>query len=213
MEPSEQDTIKSLLEETRPPQNSEKIRVLKRKCDYKYTYLPVLQDTVNLNQDEKRKTLLDLYKEINTNWRTLADIRFKLLGLLPTISIVAIIALFTGAGGHLTPFLQSIVSLLGFAVTIGIFMYDMRNSQLYDYLISRSRRIEFELGIHTGQHLGRPKARWFVIKHDVATGIIYIATIISWVVVILAVNPIFGWIAAFVAFVSIIVWIALLIIG
>ena len=35
----------------------------------------------------------------------------------------------------------------------GLWIYDTRNNELYDELISRGRRIEAELGIHTGAYL------------------------------------------------------------
>jgi hypothetical protein len=54
-------------------------------------------------------------------------------------------------------------------------------SQLHDELISRGRRIEFELGVGAGQFRGRPKS-WRFVKHDVATLMVYLATLGAWIV-------------------------------
>ena len=64
-------------------------------------------------------------------------------------------------------------------MTMAIFIYDQRNSQLHDELISRARRIEHELGVRVGQFLGRPGSHG-VVKHDYATTLIYAATMAAW---------------------------------
>ena len=51
--------------------------------------------------------------------------------------------------------IQTGVALFGLTVTYALFVYDQRNSQLHDDLISRGRRIELELSVHTGHFMGR----------------------------------------------------------
>ena len=46
-----------------------------------------------------------------------------------------------------------LIVAIGAAMSGGLWIYDTRNNELYDELISRGRRIEAELGIHTGAYL------------------------------------------------------------
>lgn len=68
------------------------------------------------------------YQEIGQNIRWLGDVRFKLLTLVPTVSglAVALLALVerTSSGAALA------VSLLGLVATVGVLIYDLRNSEV-----------------------------------------------------------------------------------
>ncbi|GAA4102957.1 hypothetical protein [Nonomuraea soli] len=124
--------------------------------------------------------LLDLYREICASWRSLADTRFKLVGLVPSVSAALLAALLLRRPEDTSnPVAGLIITVLGLLVTIGVALYDQRNSQLHDELISRGRRIEHELGVRVGQFLGRPRAQG-LIKHDVALMAIYGVTIVCW---------------------------------
>ncbi len=68
-------------------------------------------------------------------------------------------------------------------MVIGLFIYDRRNSALHHDLISRGRKIEHELGIGTGIFLGRLKAEG-IFKHNIATNLVYIASILAWLLAI-----------------------------
>jgi hypothetical protein len=70
--------------------------------------------------------------------------------------------------------------LFGLLVTLGLRIYDLRNSDLYDDLISRGRKLEEELGVRTGHFRGRLKANW-PIQHDAAIALIYGTAIAAWV--------------------------------
>lgn len=79
--------------------------------------------------------LLKLYSEVCTSWRALVDVRFKLLGLVPAVSAVLLATLLLrteqpdrGAG--------AIVAAFGLVVTVALALYDQRNSQLHDELVS-----------------------------------------------------------------------------
>ena len=125
--------------------------------------------------------LLALYGEVCASWRALVDVRFKLIGLVPAVSAVALATLLSreplgrferGAGIG--------IAFFGFVITLALFLYDQRNSQLHDELISRGRRIEYELGIEIGQFRGRPGS-WKFVKHDLAVQLVYAATLVAWV--------------------------------
>ena len=83
------------------------------------------------------------YQQTTDLLRTLTDVRFKLLALVPTLSGAAVV--FTGR--PTAPVQLLALGGLGLAATLGVLFYDLRNSEIYDYAIRRAQRIENELGI------------------------------------------------------------------
>jgi hypothetical protein len=160
--------------------------------NYKASALPIFRD--GSQPPEREATLLALYTEICGSWRSLHEVRFKLLGLVPTVSVVAWIAILArdDVNKGLSGPERVGIMLFGFLITLALFIYDRRNSQLYDDLISRARRIEDELGIDTGQFRGRKKSSHPLIQHDVATNLIYLTSLGGWLLALLAVS--LGWV-------------------
>ena len=117
------------------------------------------------------------------------DIRFKLLGFVPAVSILLLANLLSSEGmvKGLSTAVKVMIAALGLAVTFGLFIYDLRNSELHDDLISRGRKIEELWGVHTGQFRGRLKSSSWVVKHDRATALIYGSALIGWALAILAI--------------------------
>ena len=78
------------------------------------------------------------YKEVNSYWRTLTVIRFKLLAFVPTLAGLGV------ALSHIItqPLEAFAIGLFGFIATLGITFYDPRNSQLYDASINRASVLE-----------------------------------------------------------------------
>jgi hypothetical protein len=84
--------------------------------------------------------------------------------------------------------------LLGFVATLGITLYDQRNSELYNALIHRAKHLEEEFGVkgaprslkqvtHGGQFNERPiKARGMIFEagHDLALALIYGPLLGAW---------------------------------
>jgi len=131
-----------------------------------------------------------LYKEVQSNYRHLADIRFKLLGFVPAVSVIAWATLLKNLlSSELSDYSQNvfgaIISLLGLGIVYGIRTYDKRNDDLYNDLISRGRKIEKELGIHTGIFLGRKTGYrkdflGLTINHSNGLNLIYGAVFLGW---------------------------------
>jgi hypothetical protein len=146
---------------------------------YKATPLPTLREEVDVSQN--RDLLLGLYDQVCSAWKELIGVRFKLLGLVPTISLALLATILSakGPGDGLDWPSKLLISLLGLLATFGLFVYDRRNSELHDDLISRGRKIEDELGIDTGIFRGRLKA-FGIFKHDIATNVIYVACLLAW---------------------------------
>jgi hypothetical protein len=150
---------------------------------YRTTDIPTLRsDGAGELHPGDRELLVELYEQTCTTWRMLVDVRFKLLALVPTASLLSLATL-TGtaeANKIYMPQVGPLFAVLGLIVTGGLLIYDRRNSELHDDLISRGRKIESELGVHTGVFLGRKVAKG-IVKHDNATNLLYGAAIVAWV--------------------------------
>ncbi|SRR6266566_3264787 len=146
---------------------------------------------------------LDLeYEQINENFRFLADVRFKLLALVPALGgssvfVLAKVGFEAGEGptsSHSLLLAVVIVSLVGFFATLGITLYDQRNSELYNALIHRAKHLENMFGVpstprgliegpHGGQFNERPtKHRRVIFKagHDLGLALIYGPLLGAW---------------------------------
>jgi hypothetical protein len=140
--------------------------------------------------DDKRQTaLLREYGEVCSNFRTLTDIRFKLLAFLP-IAAAAAAALRGGLGGVA----EFSLSLFGLVVTLALATYNERNDQLYDHLVGRAAAIERSLGLPDGGFanrlgawltLGLGGGKWRV-NHSSAVNLIYASSAALWLFGILS---------------------------
>lgn len=109
------------------------------------------------------------------------DLRTKMLAFVPTITGTAV-----GLLGEPRPAAELIgVSLLGLVATLGIFVYELRNAQLYDAAVQRAQELERLLGFPTvqGLHgaggvLAAPPGRWFA--HDRGWALVYSAAVAGW---------------------------------
>ena len=82
----------------------------------------------------------------------LTDLRTKMLAFVPTITGAAV-----GLLGEPRPAAELIgVALLGLTATLGIFLYELRNAQLYDAAVARARELERQLGFPTVAGLQGP---------------------------------------------------------
>ena len=138
-------------------------------------------------------TLTDLqkldYEQTLETYRQLVDIRFKLLAFIPTLTGVAVTVL-TTAG--LAPLSKFTLALAGFAVTLGVLLYELRNTQFHDGAYGRLRHLEERLGMPTfgtdkhpgliGSRLDQPPRTFFSLpaKHDPALWLIYSAALAAW---------------------------------
>jgi hypothetical protein len=88
------------------------------------------------------------YEQSFANFRMLADVRFKLLAFVPTISGAAIALISKDLAedpSSTRSMMVLVVGLMGFLVTLGIFFYDQRNSQLSNITLFRLQALEKEL--------------------------------------------------------------------
>lgn len=79
------------------------------------------------------------YEQTTKYFHTLADVRFKLLALVP---VVAGAAFGLVSKASLEPETVIGISGLGFIVTLGIMFYDQRNTQIYNDMMVRAKMLE-----------------------------------------------------------------------
>jgi hypothetical protein len=157
-----------------------------RNGDYDTTPVPTLKNKVG---ESKEEILMLLYSEVNSNYRHLADIRFKLLGFVPAVSIIAWVEILgkLPADNIQNILVGLLLSMLGFRITFGIRIYDKRNDSLYDDLVSRGRKIEKELGVYTGIFLGRKgkhtARNYGEVNHGRGLYLIYSSVFIGWALI------------------------------
>lgn len=135
------------------------------------------------------------YEQVNENFRMLADIRFKLLALIPPLGGVAVFLLSQAAISKQaeTPVqpnpndyaLVFLIAWMGFFATLGVMFYDQRNTELYNALISRARVLEKRLKLFRGQFQSRPprnRRLFFFIPlgHDTGLALIYGTVLGAW---------------------------------
>jgi hypothetical protein len=137
------------------------------------------------------------YQWTNEFIKVFTDIRFRLLAVLPPLVAAAVTLLSTSTFGMAPSALAMLgVGLLGFQATLGLVVYDLRNSQLYDANIHRAMLIERELQIETlikdgspdsfgGLHALRAPASGALmripISHGSALSLIYGSVLAAWI--------------------------------
>jgi|SRR5580765_3283337 len=120
------------------------------------------------------------YEQTTQLMRTLTDIRFKLLAFVPTIAGAAVGLL--GAGSH-SPSELLAVGFLGLAATVGILLYELRNSELYDSIIERAVDLEQKLGLGLLSRRAQKRATLFGVvsaRHERGMGLVYGAALSGW---------------------------------
>ena len=122
--------------------------------------------------------LRNAYSEVCNSYHAIADFRAKLLAVIPIAS---------GAGGLLILAEKDTVKdylgpigIFGAAVTLGLFVYELRGIQRCKALIDTGKNIEDRMGVQ-GQFGSRPKgsARG-LISAETAGWIVYLTVLASW---------------------------------
>jgi hypothetical protein len=121
--------------------------------------------------------------------RTLTDVRFKLLALVPTVSGAAVALL----GHPQAPVQLLALGVLGLAATLGILLYDLRNGQIYAYALRRSQQLEDRLGLMSFDNAGGPGGpfserpptslrllRIMTVNRDSGLALVYNAALAGW---------------------------------
>jgi hypothetical protein len=130
--------------------------------------------------DQETEIALAEYTEVVAQFRSLTDIRFKLLTYLPVGTIATV---FLSKDDHLTN--EPAIAAFALVVTVCIATYNKRNDQLYDELVSRAAELErVHLGLVHGAFSQRPttwlKYGVIPVQHRWPIGLLYAATAALW---------------------------------
>src|SRR5436190_6600685 len=121
-------------------------------------YLMHAQGTPPLDLTAQQKILLAEYQEVCKSHSGITDFRAKLLALLPIASGVGVgLLVFQGQGEVSSAGAGLLVGLgiFGVVVTIGLFLYELRQIDVCKQLRNHAAWIESKLGIEAGQFGGR----------------------------------------------------------
>jgi hypothetical protein len=137
--------------------------------------------------DDGDRLRLD-YGETTQLLRSLTDVRFKLLAFVPTIAGAAVAFV-----GHPQPAAGLLaVGALGLVATVGVLLYELRNSQIHDEALRRAAVLEQRLGLRSsadperpgGLYSERPAADLDVlgvtVSRDRALAFVYGAALAGW---------------------------------
>jgi hypothetical protein len=113
--------------------------------------------------------------------RMLTDIRFKLIAFVPAIAAAAV-----GFFGKPRAAVELLaIGLLGLTATLGILMYELRNSQIYAAAAKRAVDLERQLGLTGGLYSDTPPATMrlagvFPATRLAGLGLVYGAALAGW---------------------------------
>jgi hypothetical protein len=129
------------------------------------------------------------YDQTSELIRALMDVRFKLLAVVPTIAAAAVGLL--GSARSAADLLA--VGVLGVIATVGILLYDLRNTEILDAMLRHVQALERLLGLDVARGMNGPDgvlsrfaprhARLFgvvTIGQDRAIGLVYGAALGGW---------------------------------
>jgi hypothetical protein len=129
------------------------------------------------------------YEQTMETYRQLVDIRFKLLAFIPTLTAVAVSVL---SSANIHPPGRFALSVAGFLVTLGVLLYELRNTQFHDGAYGRLRHLEERLGMPKfgkdthyglfGSRLDQTSRTFFSlpVKHDPGLWIVYSSALAAW---------------------------------
>jgi hypothetical protein len=121
------------------------------------------------------------YDQTTQLLRALTDIRFKLIAFVPTIAAASV-----GFFGKPRPAVELLaIGLLGLTATLGILVYELRNSQIYAVAARRAAELERKLGFVGGLYGDDPPETMRLLGVFPATrlaglGLVYGAALAGW---------------------------------
>lgn len=128
------------------------------------------------------------YEETTGQISALTDVRFRLLGIVPTVALAAVGI----AGAHPSTGGLIGVGLLGLMATIGILLYELRNTETLAAALSHARDLARLLGLRAPEGRNEPEGvirppghhhRLFgtvTVSQDQALGLVYGAALGGW---------------------------------
>jgi hypothetical protein len=132
------------------------------------------------------ENLRTLYRELCTSYRAIDDFRAKLLAALPLATVIGIFLAFPDfsksndpKGIELFKSLLPPISLFGFVITLGLFIYEVHGIRRCTNLIVIGQYLEQKLGFGA-QFVHRASSIAGFISEPLAAGVIYSAVLAIW---------------------------------
>lgn len=141
----------------------------------------------NRLSSDKGQNLRAAYDQVCNGYHAADDFRATLLGLLPLASGASILLVLSNAltqGGQPAVPLPLLLPIgtFGFAITLGLYFYELRGIQYCTHLIEAGKALERQLKV-AGKFFTRPKRRIAGYISEVsATNLIY-AAVLAWIFV------------------------------
>jgi len=120
-------------------------------------------------------TLKMEYSEICDSYHQVRDMQLKLLTLIPIASAISASVLINAPETH-----TAMVGLVGFALTLGLFLYSLRGTQHANALSKQGSSLEKELGLSVGQFKDRPQEMTWIIGYTTASTLMYVVVLMAW---------------------------------
>jgi len=108
--------------------------------------------------------------------RMLSEVRFKLLAFVPTIAGAAVAFL----SGDVHRHTRLAVGLVGAVATLGVFLYEARNTQHYGRALEQLRGLEQQLGLSLLALPPPPRAAGVKLGQRFGLGVVYAAALAAW---------------------------------
>lgn len=72
------------------------------------------------------------------------------------------------------------VGLVGFALTLGLFLFSLRGSRHADALTEQGSALEKEMRLDVGQFKDRPQKMTWIIGYTTASTLMYVVILTAW---------------------------------
>jgi hypothetical protein len=147
------------------------------------------ENQVDEQDNNRRIDRRTVYQELCNSYRAIDDFRAKLLGFLPLATGTGMFLLLNNAGFKdfktLPDEMKSLLvaaGAFGFAITLGLFFYELYGIKKCHALINAGEALETELGFdgQDGQFTKRPREVAGLINEPFAAGVIYPAVLAAW---------------------------------
>src|SRR5215204_831256 len=141
------------------------------------------------SRPEKNDIIQFDYEQSLQTYQMLADVRFKLLALVPLISGAAI-AFLTTDPVHASSQIVLAGGVFGLLITLGISIYDQRNTQYMNVARFRARELEKRLPLPLEGYFQHGPAKdleflgWMYVWSDRSLALIYGTVLTAWVFLI-----------------------------
>lgn len=117
------------------------------------------------------------YSEICKSYQNVRDMQLKLLTLMPIISGTAVSVVIKVPTDRVHTFA---VASVGFALTLGLFLYSLRGTKHADALENQGGLLEEKLGLPVGQFKDRPQKMTWLVGYTPASTLMYMAILMAW---------------------------------